>query len=183
MRRILKSGKWIADDAAEGRQVRRAFERNEVRRKARFQVEEEEIEKLRRQIQQGSLDSDSSTSPASAPSESATAQASSAPPPAPATRAKAPIVTQVRYEGLLVDTSNSASSTGASGTATKRGGGSTRRSPLAHGDGTWCMVDAGWCVVHVMTADARARYAIEEIWEKAIQRNSQQQRDSDDADD
>lgn len=34
----------------------------------------------------------------------------------------------------------------------------------SRGSGDWCLVDAEWCIVHVMTADARARYRVEEMW-------------------
>ncbi|WFD36756.1 asparagine--tRNA ligase [Malassezia cuniculi] len=34
----------------------------------------------------------------------------------------------------------------------------------SRGSGDWCLVDAEWCMVHVMTAEARARYRIEEMW-------------------
>ncbi|WFD00336.1 asparagine--tRNA ligase [Malassezia yamatoensis] len=39
-----------------------------------------------------------------------------------------------------------------------------QKSTASRGSGDWCLVDAGWCVVHVMTASARARYRIEDIW-------------------
>ncbi len=32
------------------------------------------------------------------------------------------------------------------------------------GDGNWCLVDAEWCMVHVMTEQARFNYDIEGIW-------------------
>ena len=38
------------------------------------------------------------------------------------------------------------------------------KSGASRGSGDWCLIDAGWCVVHVMTSDARERYRIEELW-------------------
>lgn len=39
-----------------------------------------------------------------------------------------------------------------------------QKSVASRGSGDWCLVDAGWCVVHVMTAEARARYRMEDMW-------------------
>ena len=38
------------------------------------------------------------------------------------------------------------------------------KSVASRGSGDWCLIDAGWCVVHVMTSEARERYRIEELW-------------------
>lgn len=36
----------------------------------------------------------------------------------------------------------------------------------SRGSGDWCLIDAGWCVVHVMTAAARERYRLEDLWRR-----------------
>lgn len=56
----------------------------------------------------------------------------------------------VRYEGLV----------SASDLNRRQKGIATR------GSGDWCLIDAEWCIVHVMTADARARFRIEDVWRR-----------------
>ncbi|GAK66465.1 uncharacterized protein PAN0_013d4687 [Moesziomyces antarcticus] len=60
----------------------------------------------------------------------------------------------VRYEGLVMSAAD-ASALGVT-SRTKAGG--------KKGDGNWCLVDADWCMVHVMTEQARFNYDIEGIW-------------------
>ena len=57
----------------------------------------------------------------------------------------------VRFEGLV-------------STADLAAGRARQKSVASRGSGDWCLVDAGWCVVHVMTASARARYRLEDLW-------------------
>jgi hypothetical protein len=59
---------------------------------------------------------------------------------------------KVRYEGLV----------GTSYDGQQHKAATSRvRSGVTRGDGEWCLVDAGWCVVHVMTARARTTYDVE----------------------
>lgn len=60
----------------------------------------------------------------------------------------------VTYEGL-VPSANDVQS-GSSSRSNSRA-----RTGLLRGDGEWCLVDAGWCVVHVMTPKARIMYDVE----------------------
>ncbi|KAL4400317.1 Required for respiratory growth protein 9 mitochondrial [Malassezia pachydermatis] len=57
----------------------------------------------------------------------------------------------VRFEGLV-------SSVDLSDTRKRQKGIASR------GSGDWCLIDAEWCVVHVMTEAARERIRLEEIW-------------------
>lgn len=57
----------------------------------------------------------------------------------------------VRFEGLV-------------SSADLAVGRARQKSVASRGSGDWCLVDAGWCVVHVMTESARARYRIEDLW-------------------
>lgn len=57
----------------------------------------------------------------------------------------------VRFEGLV-------------STADLAVGRARQKSVASRGSGDWCLVDAGWCVVHVVTAAARARYRLEDLW-------------------
>ncbi len=65
-----------------------------------------------------------------------------------------PGIQPVRYEGLVM----SASDASALGVTSKSKTGGKK------GDGNWCLVDADWCMVHVMTEQARFNYDIEGIW-------------------
>ena len=65
-----------------------------------------------------------------------------------------PGIQPVRYEGLVMSASD-ASALGVT-SKLKTGG--------RNGDGNWCLVDADWCMVHVMTEQARFNYDIEGIW-------------------
>ena len=58
---------------------------------------------------------------------------------------------EVRFEGLV------SSADLAEGRRRQKG-------VSSRGSGDWCLIDAGWCVVHVMTADARERYRLEDLW-------------------
>lgn len=57
----------------------------------------------------------------------------------------------VRFEGLV-------------SSADLAAGRQRQKSIASRGSGDWCLVDAGWCVVHVMTHEARERYHIEDMW-------------------
>ncbi|WFD20921.1 asparagine--tRNA ligase [Malassezia caprae] len=58
---------------------------------------------------------------------------------------------EVRFEGLV-------------SSADLAEGRRRQKSISSRGSGDWCLIDAGWCVVHVMTADARERYRLEDLW-------------------
>ena len=57
----------------------------------------------------------------------------------------------VRMEGLV-------------SSADLAGGRRRQKSIASRGSGDWCLIDAGWCVVHVMTAKAREHYRLEDMW-------------------
>ena len=57
----------------------------------------------------------------------------------------------VRMEGLV-------------SSADLAGGRRRQKSVASRGSGDWCLIDAGWCVVHVMTAKAREHYRLEDMW-------------------
>lgn len=72
--------------------------------------------------------------------------------PAPSVRAAAH-EHPVRFEGLV--------SSADLADGKKRGKGAAAR-----GSGDWCLIDAGWCVVHVVTGAARERLRLEELWRR-----------------
>ncbi|WFD04746.1 asparagine--tRNA ligase [Malassezia vespertilionis] len=57
----------------------------------------------------------------------------------------------VRFEGLV-------------SSADLAAGSKKQKSVASRGSGDWCLIDAGWIVVHVMLDSARARYRIEDMW-------------------
>lgn len=152
VRRILKS-KWEPPSSVVSRQNRRVREREEERRKASMEMseqnvwqsrEENEIAKIRLAIDDGITEQVTPTLPHDTNPEKDEIfelEGTSGQP--------------VFYEGL-VDASNSTSNQ----TSSK----SRARSGLARGDGEWCLVDAGWCVVHVMSAKARNTYDVEQMY-------------------
>ena len=169
VRRILRAGKridrgdatWRQDARVQERQEKRVQERMSERREQKFAKEDEVIEMLRKQVHQtegaASLE-DTSEETRQDFSLEATSR--------PSRPAK---VQTVRYEGLVGDSS------GSSTASTRRRGGSA----ASHGDGNWCMVDAEWCVVHVMTSNARKMYDIEGLWEDQIKAAAAARRQSD----
>ncbi len=160
---------WREDKGAEERQNRRAWERLDKRRQERMAKEQGQLQRLREQLhaaeaeaaQRGDrrpqpvvvLDAPAKRSDASevedVREEEEVAEAYSHP---------------VRYEGLVVESSNGSGGGGGG----KRSSAPSKHSAASHGDGNWCMVDAGWCVVHVMTAEARKAYDIEGIWQEQL---------------
>lgn len=154
VRRILRAGKridrgdatWRQDARVQERQEKRVQERMNERRQQKSAEEGEIIEMLRKQVQQSTEDASKAV-----PQKSSLQAASKSSKPAK--------VQLVRYEGLVSDASGPSTST-----ARQRRGGSA----ASHGDGDWCMVDAEWCVVHVMTSTARKMYDIEGLWEDQI---------------
>lgn len=81
----------------------------------------------------------------------------------------APHTQPIHYEGLVQPSSDA------------QGGNSTQRSgssPISHGDGQWCLIDAGWCMIHVMTPQARARWNVEGVWAERARELARGERDS-----
>ncbi|KDN45908.1 hypothetical protein K437DRAFT_274110 [Tilletiaria anomala UBC 951] len=169
VRRILKSGrkipgaeahavaaqsKWTPDVAAEERQLRRALERREEKRRVWMEGEEQQIEELRRKVRSGLMDTDTlkDDSPTRARQEEELVEDAYAHQDGQSANSKNLYKHPVRYEGMPHS-------------ATNVGGAAARRATRSQGEGNWCMVDAGWCVVHVMTPQARQLYEIESIWE------------------
>ncbi|SPO31094.1 related to Asparaginyl-tRNA synthetase [Ustilago trichophora] len=137
IRRILRSGKWAVSGEVRSRQDRRAAERAAER-------ESLELAEIRRMQEEQSELVEDGESPAieedgllDEMEEDLT-----------------PGIQPVRYEGLVMSASD-ASSLGVT-SKSKTGG--------KKGDGNWCLVDADWCMVHVMTEQARFNYDIEGIW-------------------
>lgn len=173
---LEEDGSEIAEGVRE-RQNRRARERleerkEEIRRKAKmgemsdeFELkgefkeirEEVEIERIKEMIRKEvsqDLDLDSSLEEEEEISSTQTFSSTSS--------SRKPL-TQIFYEGL-VDPSSSNSSGSSSASETKKS--YSKSSPKARGDGEWCLIDAGWCVVHVMTKEARVRWDVESVWER-----------------
>lgn len=71
----------------------------------------------------------------------------------------------VFYEGLVA-TPSAAGSTASSGRPSGTLAASRAKSGLQRGDGEWCLVDADWCVVHVMSARARNTYDVERAYDE-----------------
>lgn len=46
------------------------------------------------------------------------------------------------------------------------GGGTLNDGSQGDAVGEWILVDAGWCVVHVMTPKSRQKYRLEDVWKK-----------------
>ncbi|PWN93418.1 hypothetical protein FA10DRAFT_264068 [Acaromyces ingoldii] len=149
VRRILKS-KFRPDGAVVSRQNRRAKEREDEWKRGMLEGpgwkldEARELEKIKQSISSASSGREESVEEEEeeeeAEDQDEVAWALEGEEGAP--RGK----NRVRYEGL--DDAQSSS-------RARRGG------------GDWCLVDAEWCVVHVMTPEARSTYDVEGIWERA----------------
>ncbi|SNX87025.1 related to Asparaginyl-tRNA synthetase [Melanopsichium pennsylvanicum] len=140
VRRILRSGKWAVSGEVRSRQDRRAAERAAERENA-------ELAEIRRLQEDQSELVDQGESPAIEEDYAVAAFDEMEEDPTPG-------IQPVRYEGLVMSASD-ASSLGVTNRS-KAGG--------KKGDGNWCLVDADWCMVHVMTEQARFNYDIEGIW-------------------
>lgn len=137
IRRILRSGKWAVSGEVRSRQDRRAAERATER-------ESSELAEIRRlQEEQSELVQDGE-SPAIEEDDLFDDLEED----------DTPGIQPVRYEGLVM----SASDASALGVTSKSKTGGKK------GDGNWCLVDADWCMVHVMTEQTRFTYDIEGIW-------------------
>ncbi|TKY88935.1 hypothetical protein EX895_002176 [Sporisorium graminicola] len=137
IRRILRSGKWFVSGEVRSRQDRRAAERATER-------EASELAEIRRlQEEQSELVQDGE-SPVIEEVDFLEEEEDG----------DTPGIQPVRYEGLVM----SASDASALGVTSKSKTGGKK------GDGNWCLVDADWCMVHVMTEQARFTYDIEGIW-------------------
>uniref|UniRef100_V5GSD9 asparagine--tRNA ligase n=2 Tax=Kalmanozyma brasiliensis (strain GHG001) TaxID=1365824 RepID=V5GSD9_KALBG len=139
VRRILRSGKWAISGEVRSRQDRRAAERAAER-------ENVELAEIRRLQEEQSELVDEGESPAIEEDELLDEMIEE--------EDSIPGIQPVRYEGLVM----SASDASALGVTSKSKSGGKK------GDGNWCLVDADWCMVHVMTEQARFNYDIEGIW-------------------
>lgn len=140
VRRILRSGKWAVSGEVRSRQDRRAAERASER-------ETLELAEIRRlQEEQSELVEDGESPSIEENPEAIEAELEE--------DDGIPGIQPVRYEGLVM----SASDASALGVTSKSKTGGKK------GDGNWCLVDADWCMVHVMTEQARFNYDIEGIW-------------------
>ncbi|UZJ57358.1 hypothetical protein CBS101457_006678 [Exobasidium rhododendri] len=138
VRRILKS-RWRPTGAVIGRQNRRAMERETQKRidrgwASRAEEETEEIANIRKEMERDNQDVEEDEQEYKLEGEQDSEE-------------RTKFTQPVFYEGL-VD----------AGDDLKKGRG---KSAARRGDGEWCLVDAGWCVVHVMTAQARTTYDVE----------------------
>ncbi|EPQ31162.1 uncharacterized protein PFL1_01350 [Pseudozyma flocculosa PF-1] len=158
VRRILRGGKWNVSNETRARQDQRAKERiaNSIYgRPERWGREESELAEIRRLQEEGSelvqdgespvIENDGEAEPDAGEMQAAGHD-----------DAKRPSY-PVRYEGLVVAAGDAA----AAGMTAK---GPSKSSHVSRGDGHWCLVDAEWCMVHVMTEQARFRYDIEGMW-------------------
>ncbi|KAJ1017811.1 hypothetical protein NDA16_005128 [Ustilago loliicola] len=141
VRRILRSGKWAVSGEVRSRQDRRAAERAAER-------ETLELAEIRRMQEEQSELVEDGESPAIEEDPEAFDEAELEEDDG------TPGIQPVRYEGLVM----SASDASALGVTSKSKTGGKK------GDGNWCLVDADWCMVHVMTEQARFNYDIEGIW-------------------
>ena len=139
IRRILRSGKWAVPGQVRSRQDRRAAERAAERES----FELAEIRRLQEEDSELVQDGESPTIEEDELLDDDILQDDGV-----------PGIQPVRYEGLVM----SASDASALGVTSKSKTGGKK------GDGNWCLVDADWCMVHVMTEQARFQYDIEGIW-------------------
>ena len=144
VRRILRS-KWQPTGKTIGRQNRRAMEREQERRAERgwMKKEVEEVALIRKEMEQNNegVYEDEQEYRLQGDEEEGEEEG------------RHSYTQPVFYEGLVH-----------SGEDRTQGRG---KSPAGRGDGEWCLVDAGWCVVHVMTARARQTYDVESIAARA----------------
>lgn len=136
VRRILKS-RWQPSAKAVERQNRRAKLMEASRHSTSAATA------VREQLELAALRSGSSSG--TVPIEQAPRSAGSSPARDPSYEHP------VRFEGLVTSSDLAA-------------GRQRQKSVASRGSGDWCLVDAGWCVVHVMTRDARERFRIEDLW-------------------
>jgi hypothetical protein len=137
VRRILRS-KWNPPAQVVGRQNRKAMERQIERRsmqKTWMKQEEEEVSMIRREMERDNEDAEDDEQEYRLQGQEEDEE----------NRYTHPVY----YEGLV-----------STGEDRSHGKG---KSATTRGDGEWCLVDAGWCVVHVMTARARNTYDVESI--------------------
>ncbi|KIS67512.1 uncharacterized protein UMAG_04607 [Mycosarcoma maydis] len=139
IRRILRSGKWAVSGQVRSRQDRRAAERASERESSELA----EIRRLQEEHSELVQDGESPTIEQDDLLDNLLEEEDTT-----------PGIQPVRYEGLVM----SASDASALGVTSKSKTGGNK------GDGNWCLVDADWCMVHVMTEQARFNYDIEGIW-------------------
>ncbi|KAN0062541.1 asparaginyl-tRNA synthetase [Thecaphora frezii] len=168
VRRILKGGKWKVSSETRARQDQRAKERiaqSIYSRPERWSREESELAEIRRLQEEGSELVEDGESPiiegegegqGADEGEAGLDGAADADAALEKANEQRPVF-PVRYEGLVVGGGE-----GAGSAANAKG--PSKNSPVSRGNGHWCLVDAGWCMVHVMTEQARFKYDIEGMW-------------------
>lgn len=72
----------------------------------------------------------------------------------------------VRFEGMPLSSTANKNRNKRIAKRAAFGGGSIGDNSANDTSGEWALVDAGWCVVHVMTPKSRQRYRIEDVWRK-----------------
>lgn len=137
IRRILRSGRWAVSGEVRSRQDRRAAERAAERESSELAEIRQLQEEQSELVEEGESPAIEEDNLLDELEEDLT-----------------PGIQPVRYEGLVMSSSDAA----ALGVTSKSKSGSKK------GDGNWCLVDADWCMVHVMTEQARFNYDIEGIW-------------------
>lgn len=137
VRRILSS-KWKPSAQVIARQNRRAIAREQEKRAGRsaIMIENAEVDAIREAMLEGNEDVDEDEQEYRLQGEDGNEQSDR-------------YVQQVVYEGLVQSGEDRRHTRG--------------KSSVSRGDGEWCLVDAGWCVVHVMTARARQTYDVEAV--------------------
>lgn len=116
--------------------------------------EEVEFERITKMIQD---EISSSSSSSATTSNSASPIIDSTPTP------RKPL-NQIFYEGLIDSSSESSSSSSVSNSKKK----SSLKSSKSRGIGDWCLIDSGWCIVHVMTEESREKWDLERNWERKL---------------
>ncbi|CAO1637868.1 unnamed protein product [Sympodiomycopsis kandeliae] len=75
----------------------------------------------------------------------------------------------VRFEGLPLSSSANKTRNKKIAKRATFGGGSIGDTSGSDSVGEWVMVDAGWCVVHVMTPSSQSKYRIQDVWRRKAQ--------------
>ncbi|PWN21861.1 hypothetical protein BCV69DRAFT_276612 [Microstroma glucosiphilum] len=165
VRRILKARpeRWGGD--ADDKGLRRMGDKGSE--PERWKREEEEVERLRRSLGRddvGEEDEVGLEEDLQQADEAAPAPLTGVAPSTLDVRSLGKPRYSVRFEGLPA-ASASTSRTAARKAAAARGKASDGSEEAS---GEWVLVDAGWCVVHVMTPKARARYDVEGVWKDLV---------------
>jgi hypothetical protein len=158
VRRILKARpeRWGGDADEKG--LRRMG--GQVSEPERWRREEEEVERLRRSLGRDDVGEDDEVGLEEETQHAEEAAPASISPSTLDVRSLGKPRYSVRFEGLPAASASTSRTAARKAVAArgKAGDGSEEAS------GEWVLVDAGWCVVHVMTPKARVRYDVEGVW-------------------